>query len=586
MANIRFDGVINDFFDGGFKLVKGFLTLKQIVNFNTYESLNDTDFQRAPKDNHSEEIKDYLTNKPHKILPDIIFSIKTDYAECSYNSNNNEYYYKDNLLWEYREEDARYKGQRDNGLKTITIYFKEGCFNFIDTIDGNHRLRALKSYYELHSSKITDKYKLPVTFILNNTKEKEKAFFYYLNGKSKPLLSSDYINILSNTEKHELRQIDETLVLFKEINEALQDLISQDRSQEDLEVIKLGLFKITHELAKLNKNTEYNDFIIKGFSHIVSVIEKEFKTVTEFIHILYISMRIYINEINSKSKEFQEVLTPQEVRTETITLLANNTDKDATTKLTNNNLSTEHNITIVENTYKLIESEVYGLKEWQIKANIDFENEDEKSFENISSFYKAYMIYKKTFTPSSRKIFIAMPFNKQTEATYFIIKDIIHELNSDNTFPYENITLVRVDKEVYPTSEYINDVIMSDIEKSDLMIADLTGHNRNVYYELGYKAGIDKTLKKRRIIVINDTANLYCDNDRHNKDEKLQYLQSEVKDNFSENYKEQKIKIKVKEVNSLETAFDIYTLAQIRFKDYGYLKTHLAEKLRKYYSQY
>lgn len=177
-----------------------------------------------------------------------------------------------------------------------------------------------------------------------------------------------------------------------------------------------------------------------------------------------------------------------------------------------------------------------------------------------------------------------MPFHKQTEATYFLIKEVIYELNNDESFIYDNLELVRIDKEIYPTSDFINETIMNQIDNADLMIADLTGHNRNVYYEVGYKAGIDKHLDKRRIIVINDTSNLYCDDDRKNEKERLLDLQNEVKSNFGQDSSVNALKIKVKEVNSLETAFDIYTLAQIRFKDYGYLKDKLKAKLRKYYT--
>ena len=62
-------------------------------------------------------------------------------------------------------------------------------------------------------------------------------------------------------------------------------------------------------------------------------------------------------------------------------------------------------------------------------------------------------------------------------------------------------------------------------------------------------------------------------------------LQNEVKSNFGQDSSVNALKIKVKEVNSLETSFDIYTLAQIRFKDYGYLKDKLKAKLRKYYTK-
>ena len=244
------------------------------------------------------------------------------------------------------------------------------------------------------------------------------------------------------------------------------------------------------------------------------------------------------------------------------------------------------NTDIILITIEKIKKEIHGLKEWSYKAKIDFKNKDDENFEQIEFFYKAYNIYKNTFTPSSKKIFIAMPFHKQTEATYFLIKDVVNELNKDGNFIFNDLEVIRLDKEDYPTSQFINDRIMTEISECDLMIADLTGHNRNVYYEVGYKAGIDKKEKRKRIIVINDTSSIYHDDCRKEEGQKELCLQNHIEDKFGENKENQKINVEIKELNSLQTAFDIYSLAQIRFKDYGYLKTHLQASLRKFYTEY
>ena len=574
---MRFDGVVSDFYNGGFRIAKGFLKLSEIVKFKVYDNIEDSEFQRKADISHVDFLIDYLNNKPYKILPDIIFSMKTDYPNSSL-IEEKRYLINDKTIWNLEIMEPRYNAQKENGLKTITIWIQDNAYDFIDTIDGNHRLKALQKIYneKLDSSPNLEDYKIPVTFILNNTKNKEKAFFYYLNSKSKPLLPNHYINLLNNTEEHELGQIDYELKLYKKIYELLNsklDLMKGIPFIDKKDRFNSGLMKIAHELSRDSIDHKFDELILNQLPYFCDFALREFELIDEIIHILFISIKIYFGEIKQNKNQFQE-----------ITDSLNGNYEKLKEIIEANQLSEENNNNIIRNTIIKIDNDIKGLKEWKIKQKIDFSDSSEETYENINSFYKAYKIYKKTFIPSSRKIFVAMPFDKQTEATYFLIKEVIYELNNDESFIYDNLELVRIDKEIYPTSDFINETIMNEIDNADLMIADLTGHNRNVYYEVGYKAGIDKHLDKRRIIVINDTSNLYCDDDRKNEKERLMDLQNEVKSNFGQNSSVNTLKIKVKEVNSLETAFDIYTLAQIRFKDYGYLKDKLKAKLRKYYT--
>ena len=574
---MRFDGVVSDFYNGGFRIAKGFLKLSEIVKFKVYDNIEDSEFQRKADISHVDFLIDYLNTKPYKILPDIIFSMKTDYPNSSL-IEEKRYLINDKTIWNLEIMEPRYNAQKENGLKTITIWIQDNAYDFIDTIDGNHRLKALQKIYneKLDSSPNLEDYKIPVTFILNNTKNKEKAFFYYLNSKSKPLLPNHYINLLNNTEEHELGQIDYELKLYKKIYELLNSKLNLMKGIPFIDKkdrFNSGLMKIAHELSRNSIDYKFDELILNQLPYFCDFALREFELIDEIIHILFISIKIYFEEIKQNKDQFQA-----------ITDSLNGNYEKLKEIIEANQISEENNNNIIRNTIIKIDNDIKGLKEWKIKQKIDFSDSSEETYENINSFYKAYKIYKKTFIPSSRKIFVAMPFDKQTEATYFLIKEVIYELNNDESFIYDNLELVRIDKEIYPTSDFINETIMNEIDNADLMIADLTGHNRNVYYEVGYKAGIDKHLDKRRIIVINDTSNLYCDDDRKNEKERLMDLQNEVKSNFGQNSSVNTLKIKVKEVNSLETAFDIYTLAQIRFQDYGYLKDKLKAKLRKYYT--
>jgi len=52
--------------------------------------------------------------------------------------------------------------------------------------------------------------------------------------------------------------------------------------------------------------------------------------------------------------------------------------------------------------------------------------------------------------------------------------------------------VLRADK--INTSDSITDTIIDNLKKAELVIADITGHNPNVFYEMGYRACLNKPL--------------------------------------------------------------------------------------------
>lgn len=555
--SLNFHGIIGKIFD--VEVFKGFMHIKYLEYFST-----EADFQRNIDREHIKNIIDFIDNdnKEFKIFPEIVIMLPEDIKSA-------EVHIRRNVVKSFGGELSQIQFKNLDKLKKEKL-----C----KIIDGNHRVKAfLKSEsYQKHIASDADA-QVAISFI--NTKRGEieaKAFFYYLNSKSKRLMSGDFFNYLEDKSSapDDLKKIDEELYYFKKTYDEIKKVIN-GKFEEEVVAIRDGILKIAQEFAKSKHEQEYFDLILKGLIQTIPEIERIFKTANEFIIMLYIGMRIYLQEILNHKTQFKKFLEPIN-ESEAIQTIVHNE---------NENIQ-KSNTDIILITIEKIKKEIHGLKEWSYKAKIDFKNKDDENFEQIEFFYKAYNIYKNTFTPSSKKIFIAMPFHKQTEATYFLIKDVVNELNKDGNFIFNDLEVIRLDKEDYPTSQFINDRIMTEISECDLMIADLTGHNRNVYYEVGYKAGIDKKEKRKRIIVINDTSSIYHDDCRKEEGQKELCLQNHIEDKFGENKENQKINVEIKELNSLQTAFDIYSLAQIRFKDYGYLKTHLQASLRKFYTEY
>jgi len=88
------------------------------------------------------------------------------------------------------------------------------------------------------------------------------------------------------------------------------------------------------------------------------------------------------------------------------------------------------------------------------------------------------------------KIFVLMPFAKKYDERYQLgIKE-----------PLEKMGLIceRVDETLY-VGDILNQIV-KNIKEADLIIADMTGSNRNVLYEVGYA----HALKKEKTILITE----------------------------------------------------------------------------------
>lgn len=81
-------------------------------------------------------------------------------------------------------------------------------------------------------------------------------------------------------------------------------------------------------------------------------------------------------------------------------------------------------------------------------------------------------------------VFVLMPFEKPFSDIYtYGIKQTCNELN---------LYCERVDEQIY--QERILDRIYNQIEKADIIVADMSTRNVNVFYEVGYANGIGKNV--------------------------------------------------------------------------------------------
>ncbi len=123
------------------------------------------------------------------------------------------------------------------------------------------------------------------------------------------------------------------------------------------------------------------------------------------------------------------------------------------------------------------------FKNWVLKTH-QYELESINAADLIKIFEKIAMSRK-------RQIFISMWFHEDTKANFDAIKAAIDDLNAKHKLDIK-LREIRVDQFDTGYSYEINKEILDLIEGSGLMIADLSGGNRNVHHEIGYLMGLNR----------------------------------------------------------------------------------------------
>ncbi len=156
-------------------------------------------------------------------------------------------------------------------------------------------------------------------------------------------------------------------------------------------------------------------------------------------------------------------------------------------------------------------------------------------------------IFESIYTAKARTVFVSMQFGDDTaDDTYDTIKRAVNAVNTQAR-PKIKIEPLRIDKLNKGHSYTITDAILTAIEESGLLVADLTHANPNVYHEVGYLMGLNRG--------------------RGLKQENFILIAKEVAGS--------KLDVKV--------GFNLRGVSQIRFKKFADLEAKLAEHMRTYY---
>ena len=70
-----------------------------------------------------------------------------------------------------------------------------------------------------------------------------------------------------------------------------------------------------------------------------------------------------------------------------------------------------------------VDKEITGFLEWLELTNLI------DTIDQTNDLRDLYRTCKETYIPKSRRIFISMPYHKETEWTYYLIKDVINDIS-------------------------------------------------------------------------------------------------------------------------------------------------------------
>jgi len=100
-------------------------------------------------------------------------------------------------------------------------------------------------------------------------------------------------------------------------------------------------------------------------------------------------------------------------------------------------------------------------------------------------------IFEKVAQSRKRQIFVSMWFDEKTKVNFEAIKWAVDDLNTQYKLDIK-LREIRIDQFDTGFSYEINAEILSLIEDSGYLIADLTGGNKNVYHEIGFLMGLNQ----------------------------------------------------------------------------------------------
>jgi len=426
-------GVIEYTF-GGALCFRGFARIGDLAKISKPKDI----YQREVDIERAKEILDFLRNGKYRFFSELTFGLNFVDPNAIFNIERGVIgNFLDGINFQRYKKDYEDYEKSDKFesplLRRIALQFKDDNKKYLSRIDGNHRLTAVENLEENEISSLN--YLVPFCIILqqesDDAERHENAYFHSINSKSVRLTSEENLNSILSANLFSENEIEEILGRNGLLAKSLLEKLDNYTFQGIDHIIKDYRRSFALGCFELFEDENNNDE----------------RPTTEDIQkaIQYIDT-LYSEENKLKESENLEIL---------LTLIY----------------------------YKLKGKTIFeNFKEW-IFGNHIFNLKEIKA----SSIIK---IYNSIHFSRPYKIFVAMPFWSQDIVFEYnkLFKEICNEISNKAKVEIELIPIMNH----YGKSKRIDRHIMDKIKESDIFIANITGNNRNVIFEVGYAEACNK----------------------------------------------------------------------------------------------
>ncbi len=456
--------------------IRGFARIKELARV----SKADPEYQRELVDHQKKVISNFLTEEIYLFFPEVILSVKLKYDFTKKGASKkgspltlieSKKTFKSNVDGlSIKPSEKKYSKAFDTSgrdeIKLVELEFNEG--ELIDLIsknqhpfhriDGNHRLSAAEQivgdrietmdipFCIVLFEEITTKKFNPSTHILESVIDKnyekfERVVFFNINSKSVPLTLEQNLKGILGAEEY-----------FDD------DEIKKIFGEEGVYARKLGKRITPDNYDSLNHILKANKWTLCLNIFILNRLNKE-------------KCRAIPNDklIDTVSNSLQSI----------------------------NVLYSENEILRRNNTIEMVLAFLF-FKSFSVKSSYDFFSAQiikSHLFEAKEATAESIItIFDKLFKKKIVKVFVAMPYYSDAEVSEYnkLFKEVLSEIQSKSKseVQFDLIPIMRFKGK----SERIDQRLLNKIKECDVFIADLTGCNPNVCFEIAYAEGREKPM--------------------------------------------------------------------------------------------
>jgi hypothetical protein len=451
--------------------IRGFASIKELARI----SKADYTYQRDLYGEQEDIVKRFLENETYLFFPEVILSYKFKHKGDSstnplrkikdFEREGKTIKAKSNIdktlislkKLDYSGSDTRGKESLqvvelvidDENLRTLI----EANNHPFHRIDGNHRLTVAQN----SDSPIVNNMTIPFCIILGDEYYKGKneifenedskvfeksirVYFHNINTKTLPLSSEQNLKVLiddgSNFSEDELDKI------FPQSGNQIREFVKK---------IDINLFNGIENILNNNLRNVLNAI----FKLIANTIDDSKYFVDDVLSAFKAIEQLYINDKRFKNNENESLFISL-----VYFYVKNSTQFDHYLRwVTNNHL---------------------------------FEVEEERAESIVNTYRKAESIiniYNKIYEKKTYKIFVAMPYWSHSEINEYnkLYKEICIDVSKKANVELELIPIMRFRGK----SQRIDQRLLDKIKECDIFIADITGNNINVIFEIGFAESRD-----------------------------------------------------------------------------------------------